>query len=63
MAEPTRISPKQAYPRVQSGDAWLICAYDDEQKCAELHLEGAISLASFQSQRDAVPKDAELIFY
>lgn len=63
MAEATRISVNDARERIKSGDARLICAYDDEEKCAKMHLEGAESLSSFESQVDAVPKDAELIFY
>lgn len=63
MAEAQRISVSDARERIKSGEARLICAYDDEAKCAKMHLEGSESLASFESQLDAVPKDAELIFY
>jgi len=63
MAEATRISVNDARERIKSGDARLICAYDDEEQCAKKHLEGAESFTSFESQLDAVPKEAELIFY
>jgi len=58
-----RISPQKARPRVASGDALLVCGYDDDEKFQQNHLEGAISLAEFESQADTLPKDREIIFY
>ncbi len=63
MAEPIRISPEEVRRNVTSGLALLVCAYDDEEKCKKLHLEGAIFLTEFQSRLSALPKDQEIIFY
>jgi rhodanese-related sulfurtransferase len=63
MAEPIRISPQEVRQKVTSGSALLVCAYDDEEKCKQLHLEGAIPLREFQSKLSALPKDQEIIFY
>lgn len=63
MAEPVRISPKQVREKITSGDALLVCAYDDENKFRENHLEGALSLAEFKSKLPSLSKDQEFIFY
>ncbi|MBE0597706.1 MAG: ArsR family transcriptional regulator [Desulfuromonadales bacterium] len=63
MAEVTRIDPQEARPKVHSGDAILVCAYDDEEKCQKLHLEGAIHLQELQEKLPEIPKEKELIFY
>ena len=57
-----RISPQEAQRRMQSG-ALLVCAYDDESKCAQNHLEGAISLKQLKAQEEPLAKDREIIFY
>ncbi len=40
MANPERISPKEAYEKSRSGSALLVCAYDDNDKFVTTHLEG-----------------------
>jgi hypothetical protein len=61
MAE--RIGVEQARQRVSAGEAMLVCAYDDEQKCNQLRLDGAMSLRQFEGQVAGLPKDREIIFY
>ena len=63
MPESMRISVDDARRAVQSDRALLVCAYDDEQKCNRLKLEGAITLSSFHSMLASLPKDHEIIFY
>lgn len=63
MAEAIRISPEEARRKVSSGPALLVCAYEDDEKCRRLHLEGAMFLAEFRSKLPALPKDQEIIFY
>jgi len=46
---------------VKADEALIVCAYDDEDKCEELSLEGSITLAELR-QRD-VSRERELIFY
>jgi hypothetical protein len=58
-----RIDVEEARQRVTAGTALLVCAYDDEEKCRRLALEGAISLARFRSLAPSLGRDRELIFY
>jgi hypothetical protein len=43
--------------------AWLICAYDDDGKCAKLALEGMMPLSAFRQRAAGLARDQELIFY
>jgi hypothetical protein len=61
--QPRRVTPKEIYSKVQSGGTLLVCAYDDEAKCGQIRLEGAISLAEFKSLISTLPKDREIVFY
>lgn len=62
MPEAERISVATARRRVESGDALLVCAYEDEKKCEKLALEGSITLNDLES-RQVVDRDREIIFY
>jgi len=63
MSEPIRISPEDARKRVLSGSALLVCAYEDNEKFRQMHLEGAISFNEFRNKVASLPKDQEIIFY
>jgi len=63
MDEPRRVIPQAIYPKVQSGETLLVCAYEDEAKCRRLRLKGAISLAAFKSRLPNLPQDQEIVFY
>ena len=63
MDEPRRVTPQEIYPRVQSGETLLVCAYDDDAKFQRLRLKGAISLAELKSRWPTLPKDREIVFY
>jgi hypothetical protein len=63
MADIERIGVQEAHRRVTTNQALLVCAYDDEAKYRMLNLDGSISLSSFQSRVDALPKTQEIIFY
>jgi hypothetical protein len=63
MNEPLRISPKEIYPKVRSGETLLVCAYDSDDRFRQVHLEGAISLGEFKSLLPALSKDREVVFY
>ena len=58
-----RISPELTHEHVQSGKAFLACAYDSEEKFRDNHLEGAMSFADFEARKKSIPKDKEIIFY
>ncbi|MBP1709172.1 MAG: hypothetical protein H6Q46_156 [Deltaproteobacteria bacterium] len=63
MAEVIRISPKEVRKKVTSEAALLVCAYDNEEKFKQFHLEGAIPLSEFRSKLPFLNKDHEIIFY
>ena len=58
-----RIRVGEARQRVASGQALLICAYDDEERYRKFNLEGAIWLVDLQTRLTSLSKDHELIFY
>lgn len=63
MTAPLRVAPQEVRERVQSGDALLVCAYDDDSKFQRVPLDGAIPLSEFKSKISALPKDQEIYFY
>ncbi len=63
MAEVERIGVEQARRDVESGRALLVCAYEDEGKCAQMRLEGAMSLADFRVEEPNLAHDREIVFY
>jgi len=63
MAEPIRVLPEEARRKVASGSALLVCAYEDDEKCKRLYLEGAMFLTEFRSKLPVLLKDQEIIFY
>jgi hypothetical protein len=62
-AEVDRISPSDARFMVKTGQALLVCAYDDVGKCAEIRLEGSIDLATLQKVGNALRRDSTVIFF
>lgn len=58
-----RISPHDAYQEVTSGKALLVCAYQDEEICGKMMLQGAISLKAFESRLTELTKNQRIIFY
>jgi len=38
MNEVPRVTPEEIYPKLRSGEALLVCAYDDEAKFQQLRL-------------------------
>ena len=63
MSEIPRIDATQAYLKSRDGDALLVCAYDDQQKCEESRLAGSVTLQEFKNMKSAIPKDQEIVFY
>jgi hypothetical protein len=58
-----RINPEEAYRKVKTGEAILVCAYDDEATFQTMRLDMAISLGEFQKRLPTIPKAQEIIFY
>ncbi len=63
MTESVRISPEEARKKVLSGEAMLVCAYEDEEKFKRSHLEGAVSLHEFKDKAVSLSREQEIIFY
>ena len=63
MVVPPRVRPEEIRARVQSGEALLVCAYDDDEKFKTMHLEKGISLRQFNELQPSLPKSKEIVFY
>jgi hypothetical protein len=63
MKKPKGIDPTQAREKVQAGEATLVCAYEEVEKCNKLLLDGAIPMAQLRASLKSRNKDEELIFY
>ncbi len=63
MTEPVRIPAEEARKKVTSGEAILVCAYEDEEKFRKMHLEDAISLQEFKTRLPSLSREQEIIFY
>ena len=59
----TRINPVKARELAEQGDAVLVCAYDDQEKCEGIRLEGAMTLDEFQSKKSDLSRGKTVIFY
>ena len=63
MYDPVTIDVSLAYRKTRAGHATLVCAYDDEEQCRSLLLEGALTFGEFLNQRSTLPWNREIIFY
>lgn len=63
MTQAKRIDATQARRKVLAGEAALVCAYDDENRCRGNLLDGAISLAQLEATASQRSKDDAIIFY
>ena len=63
MADVMRISPVDAKQQIEAGKALLVCAYQDDGKFQNNHLEGALSHSDFLGQLKNLPMDQEIVFY
>jgi hypothetical protein len=57
-----RISPEDARQLVESGQALLVCSYDDGS-CKSKMLQGALLKSELDAQLASLPKDQKVIFY
>ena len=58
-----RIDVATARRRVVSGQALLVCGYEDDAKCRKGRLEGSIPFARFEAMAASLPKSQEIVFY
>jgi len=57
-----RIGPEKTRQLVQSGQALLVCAYDDDACSAKL-LDGALLRSELDARLPTLPKSQTIIFY
>lgn len=62
MAKAHVIDLATARAKVRAGGL-LVCAYEDEAKCRQLNLDGAMSLRAFQARVPTLAKDQDIVFY
>lgn len=62
MADIPRISVEDSRRKTHSGEALLVCVYDDA-KCRKANLDGSIPLSALETRAGTLPKSQELIFY
>ncbi len=65
VASPDRVSATEVRKKLTSSgvDALLVCAYEDQDRCEQLRLEGALTLNELESKVSSLSKHRELIFY
>ncbi len=63
MADVKRVSAGNVQPRITSGTALLVCAYDSDEKFNANHLDGAIPLSEFKVRVPDLARDTHIIFY
>ena len=63
MSDIERVSPERVREEVNSGNALLVCAYDNDYKYGKMRLDGSIALSKFKSEVSAIAKNKEIIFY
>lgn len=63
MAEVPRVAAETARRKLQNQEALLVCAYDDETKCNQIRLEGALTLGELRQRLTSLPKEQEIILY
>lgn len=63
MGDIARITPADARRAVKDGKALFVCAYESEELCGRMRLEGGISLGQFRERLPSLDKRQEIIFY
>lgn len=63
MSEIIRVGPEEIRRKVESGEALLVCAYEEDSKFRNMNLEGATSYSEFRSRLPSLSRDAEIVFY
>ena len=60
---PGRVSVADVRVRLSSSDALVVCAYEDQQKCEQIRLAGALTFDELKAMATSLSTDRELIFY
>lgn len=57
-----RISPEDAHQLVKSGQALLVCSYDDDS-CKSKLIQGALLQSELEARLPSLSKETQIIFY
>jgi hypothetical protein len=57
-----RISPEEARQLVESGQALLVCSYDDDS-CKSKLIQGALLQSELEARLASLSKETQIIFY
>lgn len=57
------VNAQEARKQIEQGDALLVCAYDDEEKCSKLNIDQAMPMSRFRDKLDDIPKSRPLVFF
>ncbi len=63
MYDPVTIDVSTAYRKALAGDAVLVCAYANGEKCRSMLLKGAFTFEAFLNERSLLSWHREIIFY
>ena len=63
MSDIERIPPEEAIEKVAQGEALLVCAYEDEEKCRALGIEESLTLEDLERMLPSLSRDRVLVFY
>jgi hypothetical protein len=64
MADTPRITVQEVLEaKKRNPDLPIVCAYDDEEKCERLRLDGALTLGEFKARLYEFPKTTPIVFY
>ena len=64
ITQPHRVSPAYVHERMQRGhDLLLVCAYEDDEVCRQIGIEGATSVNGLMQREGTLDENRELVFY
>lgn len=63
MSQVERISVDEARKKLDTGKILLVCAYDSQEKCEMMKIQGAISLPELRKQEKDLSNNKEIVFY
>jgi hypothetical protein len=61
--EPERVPASIIREKISDNAALLVCAYDDDDKFSQFHLDGAIGLSEFKTRAGRIDPDMDIYFY
>jgi hypothetical protein len=63
MENDLRMVADRARQKLESGQALLVCAYDDEKRCRTMMFEGALTLKGLEDRLGSLPAETGILFY